>query len=193
MSDLEARYDVVIVGAGSAGAVIANRVSENPNRSVLLLDAGPDYSRLEDTPFDIVNAQRNSVEDHDWRHEYQPTAEFPLTPFPRGRVTGGSSAVNTAIALRGLPEDYDGWANAGNDEWSWDKVLPVFKRLERDLDYGDVDFHGDAGPITVRRHPWDELTETHQAYLESSRALGYPDLDDQNDPVRLGHRPAADE
>ena len=102
MNEAEPLYDVVIVGAGSAGAVIASRVSENPNRSVLLLDAGPDYPRLEETPYDLVNAYHNSVEDHDWQHQYRPTAEFPLTPFPRGRVTGGSSAVNTAIALRGV-------------------------------------------------------------------------------------------
>lgn len=183
------RYDVVIVGAGSAGTVIASRVSEDPNRSVLLLDAGPDYPRLAETPYDLVNGYRNSVADHDWGHEYRPTAEFPATPFPRGRVTGGSSAVNTAIALRGLPEDYDGWADLGNGEWTWERVLPAFKRLERDLDFGDAEFHGDAGPITVRRHPWDELTETHQAFIEASRTLGYPDLADQNDPAGWGTGP----
>lgn len=186
---LEARYDVIVVGAGSAGAVVAARASEDPNRTVLLLDAGPDYSRLEDTPYDLVNGYRNSVEDHDWGHEYTPTAEFPPTPFPRGRVTGGSSAINTAIALRGIPEDYDGWAGQGNDEWAWDRVLPAFKRLERDLDFGDAEYHGDAGPITIRRHPWDELPETQQAYLEASRALGYPDCEDQNDPAGWGSGP----
>jgi len=187
--DLDRRYDVIVVGAGSAGAVVAARVSEDPNRSVLLLDAGPDYPRLEETPFDLVNAYRNSVEDHDWRHEYRPTAEYPPTPFPRGRVTGGSSAVNTAIALRGVPEDYDGWADLGNDEWAWERVLPAFRRLERDLDFGHLDYHGDAGPISIRRHPWEELTETHQAYIETSRALGYLDCDDQNDPAGWGTGP----
>jgi choline dehydrogenase len=186
---LESRYDVIVVGAGSAGAVVAARASEDGTRSVLLLDAGPDYSRLEETPFDLVNAYRNSVEDHDWGHEYRPTAEYPATPFPRGRVTGGSSAVNTAIALRGLPEDYDGWADLGNGEWAWERVLPAFMRLERDLDFGERDYHGDAGPITVRRHPWEELAETHQAYIETSRGLGYPDCADQNDPQGWGTGP----
>ncbi len=186
MGDLQNRYDVLIVGAGSAGAVIANRISENPNSSVLLIDAGPDYSHVQDTPEDLIDGNKNSVNDHDWKHQYWPTAESLITPFPRGRVTGGSSAVNTAIALRGIPEDYDGWAELGNNEWSWNKVLPAFKRLERDLDYGEADHHGDAGPITIRRHPWNELTETHQAFVETSRTLGYPDCKDQNEPYGWG-------
>ena len=65
--------------------------------------------------------------------------------------------MNTTIALRGMPEDYDEWASQGNDGWDWASVLPAFKRLERDLDFGDKDYHGDSGPITIRRYPWEEL------------------------------------
>jgi choline dehydrogenase len=182
-------YDVVIVGAGSAGAVIAARASEDPNRSVLLIEAGPDYPLLHETPDDLVNGHHNSTEAHDWHFDYRPTAEGRSGPFPRGRVTGGSSAVNTTIALRGMPEDYDGWAAEGNPEWAWERVLPAFNRLERDLDFGARSYHGDSGPITIRRYPTEELTASHQAFLEASRALGYPDCPDANDPASWGAGP----
>ncbi|MFN0093475.1 MAG: GMC family oxidoreductase, partial [Dehalococcoidia bacterium] len=181
--------DIVVVGAGSSGAVIAARASEDPRRSVLLLEAGPDYPDLAATPFDLVNSHNNSYTAHDWGFAYQPTAAGRSVPFPRGRVTGGSSAVNTTIALRGMPEDYDGWAALGNPEWAWEKVLPAFRRLERDLDYGAEPFHGDAGPITIRRYAHDELTLVHQAFLEASRELGYPDCPDANDPSSWGSGP----
>ncbi len=182
-------FDLVVIGAGSAGAVIAARASEDPRRSVLLLEAGPDYPSTADTPFDLVNSHNNSYTAHDWGFSYQPTAAGRGVPFPRGRVTGGSSAVNTTIALRGMPEDYDGWAAAGNPEWAWEKVLPAFNRLERDLDFGDKPYHGDAGPITVRRYQWDELTKVHQAWLEASDELGYPRCEDANDPESWGSGP----
>ncbi len=96
-------HDVVIVGAGSSGAVIAARASESPDLEVLLVEAGPDYPLLGQTPEDLRNGNRNSVRTHDWGHEYRPTERAAPVAFPRGRVTGGSSAVNTAIALRGMP------------------------------------------------------------------------------------------
>ena len=181
-------YDIVIIGAGSAGCAIAARASENPNLRVLLLEAGPDYGDLAATPFDLVNGHVNSLSDHDWGLTYHPTRERPVR-FPRGRVTGGSSAVNTAIALRGMPEDYDEWAAAGNPEWSWAGVLPAFKRLERDLDFGERDYHGDAGPISIRRYPLNEMALQHQAFLEAARGLGYPDCPDANDPAGWGSGP----
>lgn len=182
-------FDVIVVGAGAAGAVIAARASEDPRRSVLLVEAGPDYADTSQTPFDLVNSHNNSYTAHDWGHSYQPTNLGASRPFPRGRVTGGSSAVNTTIALRGMPEDYDGWAAAGNPEWAWEKVLPAFNRLERDLDFGDKPYHGDAGPITIRRYEWDELTRVHQAWLETSDQLGFPRCEDANDPDGWGSGP----
>ena len=186
---MDEMFDVLVVGAGSAGAVIAARASEDPRRSVLLVEAGPDYPDTSQTPYDLVNSHNNSYTAHDWGFSYQPTAAGRSAPFPRGRVTGGSSAVNTTIALRGMPEDYDGWAAAGNPEWAWEKVLPAFNRLERDLEFGDRPYHGDAGPITIQRYRTHEMTEVHQAWLEASDALGYPRCEDANDPQGWGSGP----
>ncbi|HVM07262.1 MAG TPA: GMC family oxidoreductase N-terminal domain-containing protein [Acidimicrobiales bacterium] len=179
-------YDVVVIGAGSAGSVIAARASENSQLTVALLEAGPDYPLLHETPYDLVNSHDNSYTAHDWGYSYTPTAGGRPSNFPRGRVMGGSSAVNTTIALRGMPEDYDGWAALGNDGWSWDDVLPAFRRLERDLDFGDKPYHGDSGPITIRRYRDDELTPPQAAWLEAAAVLGYPYCDDANDPTSWG-------
>lgn len=182
-------HDVVVIGAGSAGAVIAARASEHHDLDVLLLEAGPDYPSLRETPFDLVNSHDNSYVDHDWGYQYRAVAGGRATPFPRGRVMGGSSAVNTTIALRGMPEDYDHWAALGNDRWGWESVLPAFCRLERDLDFGAAPYHGDAGPITIRRYGEDELTVPQLAFLETAEALGYPSCPDANDPESWGAGP----
>ena len=182
-------HDVVVIGAGSSGSVIAARASEHPQLTVALLEAGPDYPLLRETPFDLVNSHDNSYTAHDWGYSYTPTAEGRTATFPRGRVVGGSSAVNTTIALRGMPEDYDHWAALGNDGWSWNGVLPAFRRLERDLDFGDRPYHGDAGPISIRRYREDELTPPQAAWLEAATALGYPFCEDANDPDAWGAGP----
>lgn len=182
-------YDIIVVGAGASGAPVAARVSENPNLRVLVIEAGPDYALAEDTPADLRNGNFNSEVDHDWGLQYSPTEQRPGQPLPRGRVTGGSTAVNTCIFLRGVPEDHDHWADLGNTEWAWDKVLPTFKRLERDLDYGARDHHGDAGPMTVRRYPEAEMADLHLAFLATADELGYPACPDQNDPDAWGAGP----
>lgn len=181
-------HDLLIIGAGSSGAAIAARASENPNLNILLLEAGPDYVDISQTPRDITNSHNNSYTAHDWGLSYKPT-RHRSSPFPRGRVTGGSSSVNTCIALRGLPEDYDEWSDLGNNEWAWDKVLPAFKRLERDLDFGHQAYHGDAGPVSIRRYPHEEQLPQHQAFLAAAAQAGYATCADANDPYGHGAGP----
>jgi choline dehydrogenase len=179
------KYDVIVVGAGASGATIAARASEDPSRSVLLLDAGPYYATTEAMPDDLLNGHNNSYTAHDWGFQAETNASGRRSRFPRGRVVGGSSAVNTAIALRGVPEDYDEWAAPGNDEWSWAKVLPYFRRLENDLDFDD-DYHGRGGPVPIRRYREDELTPVQTAFVAAMRAMGYPEAADNNAPDSIG-------
>lgn len=180
-------FDDLIVGAGSAGAVLAARLSEDPGRRVLLLEAGPDYATLAETPDDLQNSRRMSLRAHDWGL----TAEVVpgrMIPYARGRVTGGSSAVNAAIALRGVPADYDEWAALGNPEWSWAAVLPYLRRLEDDVE-GDDALHGRGGPVTIQRWQVDELIPIQRAFLEACRRMGFPAVADHNQPDATGVGP----
>src|SRR5689334_1983478 len=119
--DLVMRYDHIVLGAGSAGAIVAARLSEDPGRSVLLLEAGPDYPELDRLPdelkFGYATATDIMVSDHNWNFVGKGTETAQEMLVPRGKVTGGTSAINGQMFIRGVPEDYDRWAAAGNDEW----------------------------------------------------------------------------
>ncbi len=190
MTDTNHRYDVIIVGAGSAGAPLATRLSADPGLSVLLLEEGPDYPTLRLTPEEVQRHQTRGTPEISSRHR----RDFPVRInghqerdklMHRGHVVGGTSAINGAFFLRGLPEDFDEWAALGNDQWSYVNVLPYFLKMETDADYGG-DFHGSAGPLPIQRAPLDSLLPSARAFHAACVDNGYPYNPDMNHPEAAG-------
>jgi choline dehydrogenase len=177
-------FDVVIVGAGSAGCALAARLSEEPGRSVLLIEAGPDYRTEAELPTD-VHSGLNPTFSHDWGFASEPGAIGRSIAMARARLVGGCSATNATFALRGAPADYDDWAARGLPGWSFADVLPFFRKLEDDHDFDDG-WHGRGGPLPIRRYAVQDLVPEQAAFLSACSELGYPAVSDHNAPGAIG-------
>lgn len=179
------KYDYVVIGAGSAGAIIATRLAEDPDTNVLLLEAGgSDRTTFVRKPgmISLVQQIKQLKKKFDWGFKTVPQTNLNgrQIPYTRGKVLGGSSSVNGMLYLRGNHDNYDRWAAAGCEGWSHDDVLPYYKRLESHED-GETAYHGGSGPIHVTRHPVDQLSPVSQAFMTATSAVcGIPVLDDFN-------------
>jgi choline dehydrogenase len=175
-------FDVVIVGGGAAGCVVAARLSESGSRSVLLLEAGPDLRAR--VPEEFRDGWRTPGR-FDWGYASEPDVRGVVEDLTRGKLLGGTSWM-TRFALRGSTADYDEWAALGNAGWGFDDVLPYFTRVEADADFGSRPWHGDRGPLPVKRYLEVELTEIAAAGLDALKAVGFAAVEDHNQPGAVG-------
>ena len=171
------RWDAIVVGAGSAGAIVATRLAQR-GRSVLLLEAGPDFPDLASIPSTYTTEHSATSVPHDWGYVSEGDRQIPL---PRGRLVGGSSSVNSIAAVRPQPADLDGWRVP---EWSWEACLPALCRFETDAEYGSESYHGADGPIRVER---GEMGRISGAAIEACETAGYASCPDQNAPGATGY------
>ena len=176
-------FDTIIVGAGSAGSVLAARLTEDPARQVLLLDAGPDY-RADTLPPELATLSRAISWPHDWGNEVTSIRDRRLH-YGRGRVVGGSSQTNGGVAIRAEPDDFVTLP----DGWHFDDLLAAFRRSETDLDFGAAPYHGDRGPIPIVRWPRDTWAPLQVAFHDACRSLGFADCPDHNAPHTTGVGP----
>ena len=180
--------DVVIVGGGAAGCVLARRLADG-GRTVLLLEAGPDLGdRVGPALLDGWRNPQGPDWTTDWGYESEPGADGEPAKVRRGRLLGGTSWL-TRFAVRGHRADFDAWAARGNPGWSFAEVLPTFRRVEADADFGDQPWHGKAGPITIDRYRTRRRSAIHEAAVEAFSDLGFPTIEDHNAPDAVGAGP----
>jgi len=177
-------YDYIIVGAGSAGCVLANRLSEDPSTKVLLLEAGkPDRHLWLKLPLKFRDLMTDMRFNWGYDSEPEPRLANRSIYIPRGRVMGGSSSINGMIYARGHASDFDHWRQLGLTGWSYADVLPYFRRSENYAG-GESAYHGSGGPLAVSRG--DGESYAHKAYLAAGKAAGFPVTDDLNGPHQEG-------
>lgn len=182
MSELEA--DFIVVGAGSAGCVLANRLSADPDNRVLLLEAGGrDWNPWIHVPVGYFRTLHNPATDWCYKAEPDPGLNGRSIDWPRGKGLGGSSSINGLLYVRGQPQDYNHWAQLGNKGWAWQDVLPLFKRSERHED-GESDLHGGDGGLSVSRIR--AKSEIAEAFIDAAVEMGVPRTDDYNGEEQEG-------
>jgi choline dehydrogenase len=180
----QAAKHIVIVGGGTAGAVLAARLSESSALNVTLLEAGADDSTYHDSVLDPVRTYEV------WSGTLPHAActmrsEWGDIEAKQGRILGGTSALNASATLRGQPADYNAWQNAGLEGWGWEDIKNTFITAERDADFPNSPLHGNTGPLPVRRWRRDEFTQQHKAFMDGLKEVGVPVASDINDPAQL--------
>jgi choline dehydrogenase len=186
MSDIgNGRADIIIVGGGSAGAVLASHLTENPTRSVLLVEAGTAYG-VDGYPDDLLDAAHVPAEpEHEWGFTARGGAASPEIDAPRAKALGGCSTHNATVAMRARPSDIRDWQDHGLDDWTIEDVLETFRELENTPD-GDDAYHGRTGPLPIRQLKYEDLTTSLRGFVDATVAEGFPRVEDFNGPNPSG-------